>query len=394
MKPLFVQWGGGNIGRSFIARVFFQSGFRILFIDINQGLVDALNMTRSYTIESVFEEKTTTLVVSDVSAIHASDQEAVNEAIAEAAFLGVSVGRGAWPYIAPSLAQAISYRHARQPDNQLDIILAENIHGCRQFAASLLQPHLSAEVLLDAYVGLAETSIGKMVPIQDPTNPLILRSEPYNDLIVDQKAFHHPLPPSKDIHAVHPIAAYVDRKLFIHNMGHSAAAYLGFALHPDRLTIAEVLKDGSTRSQVEEAMKESRDVLLALYPGVFTPSDLDDHIQDLLRRFSNHALGDTVHRVGRDLKRKLRFDDRLLGIIIEAQKLGMHWEGIGRMYVKALSFEAPDAGGTPFLDDVRFLSSLIGLSWREKIRTASSWDESTLSRDLLDVVANKMELLM
>ena len=89
MKPLFVQWGGGNIGRSFIARVFFQSGFRILFIDINQGLVDALNMTRSYTIESVFEEKTTTLVVSDVSAIHASDQEAVNEAIAEAAFLRV-----------------------------------------------------------------------------------------------------------------------------------------------------------------------------------------------------------------------------------------------------------------------------------------------------------------
>jgi len=393
VKPLFVQWGGGNIGRSFIAQVFAHAGFRVIIIDINQGLVDALNREGCYTIESVFEESVTTFLVEDVSAIHASNQAAVNMAIAEASFLGVSVGRGAWPHIAASLAEAISYRHAILPENQLDIILAENIHRCKDFAKSLLLPHLNPLVHLDAYVGLVETSIGKMVPIQESNNFLTLRCEPYNELILDAKAFHHPLPLSADILAVSPIEAYVDRKLFIHNMGHSATAYIGYILHPDRLTIAEVLQDNSVRTQVEDAMYQSRDVLLTLHPGVFSKSALDDHIHDLLRRFSNHALADTVHRVGRDLKRKLRFDDRLLGIIIEAEKLGMRWESIGRAYLLALSFDAPDHTGKPYPQDILFLQLLASLEWLEKIRIAASWDESTLDTHLLEGIAEKLRLL-
>lgn len=393
MKPLFVQWGGGNIGRSFISQVFSRAGFRIVIIDINQNLVDALNHEGSYTIEAVFDESVTKLLIDDVSAIHASNQDAVNKAIVEASFLGVSVGRSAWPHIAPSLAEAISYRYILHPDNQLDILLAENIHGCREYAKALLQPYLNALVPLDEYVGLAETSIGKMVPIQDPTKLLTLRSEPYNELILDVTAFHHPLPPSADIHPVQPIAAYVDRKLFIHNMGHSATAYLGFALHPDQRTIAEVLQDTLVRTEVQKAMYQSRDVLLALHPGVFAQSALDDYIHDLLRRFTNHALKDTVHRVGRDLKRKLRFDDRLLGIIIEAEKLGLEWDSIGRAYTLALAFDAPDDAGNPYSEDIVFLQSLSKLSWIEKIHRAASWNESSLDWELMEKITGKLKLL-
>lgn len=393
MKPLFVQWGGGNIGRSFIAQVFFRAGFRVAIIDINQTLVEALNHTGSYTIESVFGSETSTLVVDDVYAILASDQKAVNEAIAQASFLGISVGRGAWPHIVKALAESISYRYSLSPANPLDIILAENIHGCSHFSRSLLRQHLGPSFPLESYLGFAETSIGKMVPIQDPAKLLLVRSEPYNELIVDAKAFHHPLPDFQDFHPVHPIGAYVDRKLFIHNMGHSATAYLGYLRYPERTTIAEVITDSNIREEVEKAMHESRDVLLALHDGVFTKEGLDDHIRDLLNRFSNPALGDTVHRVGRDLRRKLRYDDRILGIIVEAEKLGMPWQRIGRIYLKALLFKACDQEGKPYAQDVSFLESLENLSWKEKFRVSSSWDESNLSNDLFASIASKLEHL-
>ena len=393
MKKLFVQWGGGNIGRSFIAQVFSRAGYRVVIIDINQALVDALNTQHSYMVETVFDQDVQHLLIGDVSAVHASDQEAINQALADADLLGISVGRGAWPHIAASLAKAIIFRHEQKPESPLDIILAENIHACRQFAKDLLIPHLGNHVDVDAYLGLAQTSIGKMVPIQDPSKLLVVRSEPYNELIVDREAFHHPLPSFADIHPVAPIEAYVDRKLFIHNMGHSTTAYLGFALHPECATIAQVLEDTSIRDEVRRAMQQSRDVLLALHPSVFSKEELDAHIEDLLTRFSNQALGDTVHRVGRDLERKLRYDDRLLGIIIEAERMGKDWDAIGRAYLKALSFTAEDSEGRAYPQDLAFLQSLASIEWPEKLCKASSWEEGDLEISLCMKIAKQLQAM-
>jgi mannitol-1-phosphate 5-dehydrogenase len=53
------------------------------------------------------------------------------------------------------------------------------------------------------------------------------------------------------------------------------------------------------------------------YPGEFRPEQLTDHIDDLLRRFENRALGDTVFRVGCDLKCKLHKNDRIMSPLID-----------------------------------------------------------------------------
>ena len=48
MKGNFVQFGGGNIGRSFIALLFSQAGYNVTFIDVNKELVQLLNERGSY----------------------------------------------------------------------------------------------------------------------------------------------------------------------------------------------------------------------------------------------------------------------------------------------------------------------------------------------------------
>jgi mannitol-1-phosphate 5-dehydrogenase len=42
-KKRMLQFGAGNIGRSFIGQLFSRSGYEVVFIDINKKLVKELN---------------------------------------------------------------------------------------------------------------------------------------------------------------------------------------------------------------------------------------------------------------------------------------------------------------------------------------------------------------
>ena len=73
-------------------------------------------------------------------------------------------------------------------------------------------------------------------------------------------------------------------------------------------------------------MLQSADILLKAYPAEFTFTDLENHIDDLIKRFRNRALQDTIFRVGHDLQRKLGADDRFMGSIHLAIQLHMSYE--------------------------------------------------------------------
>jgi mannitol-1-phosphate 5-dehydrogenase len=70
-------------------------------------------------------------------------------------------------------------------------------------------------------------------------------------------------------------------------------------------------------------MQQSADILIQKYPGDFSKAELDEHIDDLLNRFRNKALGDTIFRIGCDLKRKLHRNDRILGPLLDGIKLNL-----------------------------------------------------------------------
>lgn len=393
MKSLFVQWGAGNIGRSFIGQVFARKGYQVIFIDIDKKLIEALNQHGQYMVETVSREGIRQLPITGISACDAGDQQAVNDAITQATLMGVSVGKNVWPFIAKQLAQAIYARYTVHPGTPLDIILAENIHHAATFVKDLLTLYLPSDFPFSSYVGLVETSIGKMVPIQTTNTPLVLRAEPYNELIVDKNGFLNAIPSLDDLHPVSPISAYVDRKLFIHNLGHATAAYLGFQKYPEKPLIADVLEDSEVVAQVRHTMMQSMEVLLHTYPKVWKKKELEDHVDDLIFRFGNRALGDTVFRVGRDLLRKLRYDDRLMGIIIQAQQAGKPWDWIGKSYLAALSFTARDGNNEFWPADQQFIESIKGLSRREIIYIASGWKDSNLAPELFEKIADAFELI-
>ena len=152
-----------------------------------------------------------------------------------------------------------------------------------------------------------------MVPVQTEEmkdgHPLRVCVEKYGYLPVDKDAFKGEIPEIADLVPYSPFDFYLKRKLYIHNMGHATCAYLGDLLG---LTyIYESIDLADVYILVKNAMLESAQALAAQYDAPLKP--LMDHIDDLLSRFTNAALGDTCQRVGGDPARKLSPEDRLIG---------------------------------------------------------------------------------
>ena len=96
----FVQFGAGNIGRSFIGRLFAEAGYRVVFIDVDSRLVSLLNERRSYPVVVKQNDRPDQVrLIGGVSAIDGRDREAVIDVLTQADGMATSVGqRGLRPF--------------------------------------------------------------------------------------------------------------------------------------------------------------------------------------------------------------------------------------------------------------------------------------------------------
>ncbi len=349
-KKKMLQFGAGNIGRSFIGQLFSRSGYEVVFVDINKELVKELNKKKVYKLVIKRNKLPDEIIlIENIRAIDGYDKKAVVREIVDTDIITTAVGKYALPQIIPVIAQGIQLRYKKRGKNPLDIIIAENFRNVADYLRKELKSHLPQEYPFDELVGLIESSIGKMVPLmkeEDKKKDLLwVFAEPFNTLIVDKKGFKNPLPQVKDLWAVENIKAYVDRKLFIHNLGHSTSAYLGYQYNSETTFIYEALEVPEIYKTVRECMKQSAVALNGAYPKDLTLQDLQNHIDDLLFRFKNKSLGDTIFRVGRDLYRKLDKNERIVGPMLLAQRQGVPYNKIKRAFYAALDFKAKDEKG-------------------------------------------------
>ena len=79
-----VMFGAGNVGRGFLGQLFSESGYEVVFVDVDQALVDALNARRAYTLQLVDNQSRQELTLSPVRAVPAGDKAGVAQALAQA----------------------------------------------------------------------------------------------------------------------------------------------------------------------------------------------------------------------------------------------------------------------------------------------------------------------
>lgn len=352
----FVQFGAGNIGRSFIGQLFARAGYEVVFIDVVDEVVDALNQRGRYRVE-VKGREPETIWVEGVRAVHGADVDAVAEELASCALCGTAVGPNALPYIQPALARALELRVERGAP-PLDVILCENLRDAAALMREGLREHLPPGFPLDESVGLIETSIGKMVPIMPDearkSDPLLVYAEAYNTLICDGKGFRNPVPQAAGLDPKHNMVAYVDRKSFVHNLGHALCAYFAHLEAPDLVYTWEAVQHPTIGPATRAGMWEAARALIAEYPEEFNEENLGEHIEDLLSRFCNQALGDTIYRVGRDVTRKLSREDRVIGPLLLEIEHGSPCEMTALCAAAGMRFLAEDEKGEAYPADQAF----------------------------------------
>ena len=309
-----VQFGAGNIGRGFIGQLFFQSEYETVFVDIRDEVVSAINQKGSYTI-NIVGERPSSLKVQNIGAINARDTKVVAIELVSADIAATAVGNSVLPKIAPLIADGLAERKKKNVKKPLNIIICENLLGAGQVFRKLILESLDKALwdYAEKNLGLVESVVSRMVPVV-PRNisekdPLYVAVEEYCTLPVDRKGFIGEIPDINGMVPYEDIAAYEERKIYTHNAGHSICAYLGYQKGYE--FIWEALEDKEIYSVVTGALRETGEALIKKHN--FNSQKHYEHVDDLLYRFANKALGDTVCRVGRDPIRKLGPNDRLIG---------------------------------------------------------------------------------
>ena len=324
-----VIFGAGNIGRGFIGALFSASGYKTIFIDLSLPLIEALNRRKQYPVRILSETEVHDITVTNVEALCATEEAAVAEAIAEAEILATAVGANVLKNIVPNLLRGLDLRKQRH-GKPINLLLCENLMNANRVFWQYVEEMAEDKDLprLRKDLGLVETSIGRMVPIQTDEmkdgDPLRICVEHYGFLPVDKDAFRGKIPEISGMIPFSPFEFYVKRKLYIHNLGHALCAYLGNLTEKEY--IADAIRDPEICLLTKAAMQESA-VALAKEYGV-PLWNLMDYIDDLLLRFANTALKDTCKRVGNDPRRKLSPEDRLIGAAKNARAQGIDPQGI------------------------------------------------------------------
>ncbi|MDO9463861.1 MAG: mannitol-1-phosphate 5-dehydrogenase [bacterium] len=335
-----VQFGAGNIGRGFIGQLLFQSGYETTFIDVNEEVISAINRVGSYKI-NIVGEMASSLKVRNIKAINARDTEAVTSELVSADVAVTAVGNSVLEKIAPLIASGLAERKKKNIEKPLNIIICENLLGAGQVLRKLVLESLD-KTLWDyakRNLGLVESVVSRMVPVV-PRNisekdPLYIAVEEYCTLPVDREGFIGEIPDIKGMVPYENIDAYEERKIYTHNAGHSICAYLGYQKGYE--FVWEALEDKEIYSVVTGALRETGEALIKKHG--FNSQKHYEHVDDLLSRFANKALGDTICRVGRDPIRKLGPNDRLIGSAKLVSEYGIKPVNICKGIAAALKYD-------------------------------------------------------
>lgn len=339
-----VMYGAGNIGRGFIGQIFSLSGYEVVFVDVDLDIISALNTQHRYTLRIVSNEKISDEWVENVRGIDGNNEDEIAREISEADIMATAVGVNILPKIAPVIAKGLALRWGKKNNSPLNVIVCENLLNAAAHMAKLVSQYISPEQThkLQECVGFVDASIGRMVPTlsreQKKENPLLVMAEPYNTLPVDREAFKGEIPRLVNLLPFSPFEFYVKRKLFIHNMGHATLGYLGW-LKGYRY-IYQAGEDKAICKIAEAAMLESAKALNMQYNVPM--SELEEHVSDLIERFKNRRLGDSINRVGGDPMRKLSSDDRFFGALKCCIDNKTEWKNIALGIAAALHYDSSE----------------------------------------------------
>lgn len=312
-----VHFGAGNIGRGFIGEILHKNGYEIVFVDVNNRIIDALKERNSYTIE-LADETHETIEISNVTGVNNRDEpEQVVAAMLEADLITTAIGPNILPHIAELIAKGLDERANQGVTQPIDVIACENMIGGSEFLKKEVQKHIQNAEYLEEYVGFPNAAVDRIVPEQQHEDPLFVQVEPFSEWVIHEPSRKTDGNQLADVEYVEDLEPYIERKLFSVNTGHATVAYTGALQGYD--TIDEAMKDHLVVIQLRSVLKETGKLLIAKWG--FDEAAHQKYTEKIISRFQNKYISDAITRVARTPLRKLGNQERFIRPALELAEI-------------------------------------------------------------------------
>ncbi|MFT5241374.1 MAG: mannitol-1-phosphate 5-dehydrogenase [Candidatus Promineifilaceae bacterium] len=335
----FVGFGFGAIqGGLFLYEAFKSGNFdRLVVAEVMPPVVDALRKNDGcYDVNIATADGVHTETVTGIEVLNPTDEAdyaILLDALAEANEIATALpsvdfyGDGTAYTVSGALIEGTRRRlHGDTPPSVLIYTAENNVE-----AAELLTQRLAVGLTpgWQQYVCVCNTVIGKMsgIVVDDaqiaeqglarvtPDSDRALLVEAFNRILISHVDLAHFERGIQVFEEKGDLAPFEEAKLYGHNATHALIGYLldarGLGFMADAAEDAELMSLARTTF-----LQESGGALCRKYAGVdplFTTEGFAAHVDDLLERMMNPHLRDTVERVTRDPRRKLAWNDRLIG---------------------------------------------------------------------------------
>ncbi len=350
MRTLIV-WGAGRIGRGFVAPIFRESpDWRVVFVDVDQDLVNALNELGQYTIfRATVSGVAREVVEGGFTAIHTDEADKLAALFLEdGLMLDVAVHATEIRRVAHMVAPFIAGRAHEKGNAPLDILMNVNMaRPDEAFRAHLTEEFAADEAalsFLQERTGISGIAAACISPVATEEmfreDPLALLNNNYPEQAISEGELKGEKPALPRLRLSKDISGEETRKLYTLNMAHALLCYLG--LPKGYQTVIQAMRDGELRAIAESALDEACMGLLHAFD--FTQEEVDTWRGRVIDLLMNPYIDDNLRRLGADSRRKLARTDRLVGPAMLCLEAGGEPTAIAQAIRAGFDYENDDAG--------------------------------------------------
>ncbi len=310
MEKTVLIFGAGKIGRGFIAQLFYNSGYKLYFVDASNEVVSLLNREKKYRIDIAKEGHDDTAYIEVEGAFTLEEKEKIARVLADVEIMVTSVGALNIEKVARFIRELLI---ADDRKKTLNWIICENANNPAKKIKTVLQEGAGDEFnnFVNNNLGLVETQVLRTGMLAQPEiiskEPLAVRMQDWWTLPLDKDAFIGSVPDVKGFVPTSNFSNELVRKLYTFNGTNGPIAYVGWAngytiLHESALAFPAFFKE----IQEESAF------------GLINKFGLDENDQRAfmalaMKKYTDPTINDLIERNANDSRRKVSKEERLVG---------------------------------------------------------------------------------
>lgn len=349
-----IIWGAGREGRGFLADIFLDAGWDVVFAEKDESLCRKLCEARQYTLwQCSAHGGIKPKMVTGFSVVNPDKGEGFVRLcyeLAEAKILALCVYPHQYESVIKVLDRILGNvkSMSEKPICDKTILLGVNETAAENHFLAIARKQMQPENWdwFQAHIGVAPCIVRRTCTAPADRyrkcDPLGVMTNSYPELVIDSTGIKGEATPIKGVHYITDLQRELTIKLYTYNMLHAIYAYAG--ARKGYQTLWEAYSDPQIHSRAKAAVGLSCQAISMEY-GI-SENDMAEYQKKMWSYAVCQELGDTIERLAVDPIRKLSCGDRIMGPILLCEKHGLNPLPFYETLVDALCYlDAQGHGG-------------------------------------------------